>query len=172
MNEWKADGRTADVIGAVLLLALSVFAYHVTTTWIPPVLPGDPGAAFFPRISLGIIFIFSIVLLIQRLMALRKTPARDRGAETAGGDRMVRIDLAKFFQALAFSGAAVAGIGIVGFEPAAFVFLFAMLGWRTGRWVWAFVVSVVSVGIMYILFVPLLTVRLPLLFLPTHLNIF
>lgn len=169
MNEWKADVRIADIVGAILLIALCVFAYYISTTWIPPVLPGDPGAAFFSRIAIGVIFVFSVILLIQRLTAIRRAAAATDS--TANDDNTVTIDVAKFLWALLFSGAVVAGIGFFGFEPAAFTFLFILLGWRTGRWLWAFVTSVISVGLMYLLFVPLLTVRLPLLFLPEYLNL-
>lgn len=162
MNNLKADVRIADVIGSCLLLSLCGFAYYLTTTWIPPVLPGDPGAAFFPRISLAILFLFSIILLIQRYRAWRRNSVAD------DEDTIVSINLTQFLLAFSFSGALVAGINYVGFEPATFLFLFILLGWRTGRWMWSFIVSVLSVGFMYLLFVAVLTVRLPLLFLPKY----
>lgn len=169
MNNWKADVRVADLVGAILLLGLCVFTYFVTATWIPPVLPGDPGAAFFPRIAIGIVFVFSVILLIQRIKEIRRLPpAKDLPVDN---EKVVSIDVKQFLLAFLFSGAVVAGIGYFGFEPAAFVFLFVLLGWRTGRWLWAFVTSVVAVGVMYLLFVPLLTVRLPLMFLPEYLDL-
>ncbi len=165
MDVLKADVRVADVVAAILLLALCGFAYYLTTTWIPPVLPGDPGAAFFPRIALGIIFFFSIILLIQRYREWRNEHKK------AEDDVVVTVDLSQFILAFVFSGAVVAGINYIGFEPATFAFLFILLGWRTGRWLWAFLASIVAVAVMYIVFVPILTVRLPLLFLPKYLDV-
>jgi len=67
--------------------------------------------------------------------------------------------------------ALIAGMAFVGFEPAAFGFLFILLGWRTGRWVWAAITSIIAVGLMYLAFVALLKVHLPMLFLPKYLTL-
>ncbi|MFC1666030.1 tripartite tricarboxylate transporter TctB family protein [Pseudomonadota bacterium] len=168
MNEWKASLRTADIVGAILLIVLSIVAYYITTTWIPPILPGDPGAAFFPRMSLGIIFLFSILLLAQKFIALRRAQIEKRATETES----ISIDVTQFFIALVFSGLLVGCMAVIGYELAAFGFLFALLGWRTGRWLWALLTSLIAVGVMYLVFVVVLTVRLPLLFLPKYLSIF
>lgn len=171
MNEWKASLRAADIIGAILLIVFSVFAYYRTTIWIPPILPGDPGAAFFPRMSLGVVFFFSMILLVQRVAALRKAKS-DREVINAIDNGKISIDVTQFFVALLFSGLLVGSMAFIGYELAAFGFLFALLGWRTRRWLWALITSVIAVAIMYFVFVVVLTVRLPLLFLPKYLNIF
>lgn len=169
MSDWKVDIRVADIVGAVLLLGITVFAYYTTTTWIPPVLPGDPGAAFFPRIALGVIFLFSLILLFQRAFAMRK--ALQESSPQTADDNIISIDVLQFIVAALFSGAVVAGMEYIGFEPAAFTFLFILLGWRTGRWMWSFITSIIAVAIMYFVFVAVLTVRLPLLFLPKYFSV-
>ncbi len=170
MNEWKANIRIADIVGAVLTLIVCVSAWLITTTWIPPILPGDPGAAFFPRIAIGIMAVFAILLLIQHIAKAKKR-ASDLEDAPAVEAQSVSIDLFQFCIALLFSGAVVAGIHVIGFEGAAFAFLFILLGWRTGRWVWALITALIATGLMYLVFVTVLKVRLPLVFLPKYLTI-
>lgn len=111
---------------------------------------------------------FSAVLLIQNI---RPSPPADDSPDTASGEK-ITVDLRKFLLTIISSGLLVAGIAYLGFELAAFVFLFFILGQRTNRWIWALITSVIAVGIMYFVFVIILNVRLPLLFLPSYLNIF
>ncbi|MFY0615242.1 MAG: tripartite tricarboxylate transporter TctB family protein [Hyphomicrobiaceae bacterium] len=165
MTNLTVNIRTADLVVAILLIVISVFAGYVTTTWLPPVLPGDPGAAFFPRIALAVVLLFSLVLLVQSATKFRLTEA-DQSALT------VTIDLGQFIITIVLSGLMVAGLGYVGFEVSAFAFLIVLLGMRTSRWLWSVVVSAISVAIMYLVFVIALQVRLPLTFLPYHLDFF
>lgn len=166
MNKWRVDLHVGDIVAAVLLIIFAVVGIYITTTWIPPVLPGDPGAAFFPRIALVIIIVFSTLLLAQRFLAGRR-----RQTAEASDDGIITVDVAAFMTAFVLSVALVAGITYIGFEPAAFVFLFVLVGWRTGRWVMALVTAVISVAVLYLIFVPLLNVRLPLLFLSPYLEL-
>lgn len=165
MTNLTVNIRTADLVVAILLIGISMFAGYVTTTWLPPVLPGDPGAAFFPRIALAVVLLFSLVLLLQSATKSRLTEA-DQSALT------VTIDLGQFVITIVLSGLMVAGLGYVGFEVSAFAFLIVLLGMRTSRWLWSVVVSAISVAIMYLVFVIALQVRLPLTFLPYHLDFF
>lgn len=165
MTNLTVNIRTADLVVAILLIGVSMFAVYVTTTWLPPVLPGDPGAAFFPRIALAVVLLFSLVLLLQSATKSRQTEA-DQSALTA------TIDLGQFVITIVLSGLMVAGLGYVGFEVSAFAFLIVLLGTRSGRWLWSVVVSAISVAIMYLVFVIALQVRLPLTFLPYHLDFF
>lgn len=170
MNEWKANIRVADVVGAVLTLFLCIGGWYITTTWIPPILPGDPGAAFFPRIAMGIMSVFAILLLIQHYVQAKNRKSNGEDAELAESER-VSINVYQLFIALVFSGAVVAGIHFVGFEAAAFAFLFILLGWRTQRWVWALITALISTALMYLVFVTVLKVRLPLAYMPKYLTI-
>jgi len=171
MNEWKANMRAGGIVGAVLTLIVCAIAWYITTTWIPPILPGDPGAAFFPRIAMGIMIVFAILLLIEHYSKAKKKAADDSDTAQAAKVESVNIDLFQLLVALGFSGAVVAGIHYVGFEAATFAFLFILLGWRTGRWIWALITSLIGTGLMYLVFVTVLKVRLPVAFLPKYLTI-
>jgi hypothetical protein len=170
MNEWKANIRIADIVVAVLTLILCTVAWLVTTTWIPPILPGDPGAAFFPRIAIGIMSVFAVLLLIQHVAKGKRRTGKEADAQTVQA-KHVSIDLVQFCVALFFSGAVVAGMHFIGFEAATFAFLFILLGWRTRRWFWVLITALISTGLMYLVFVTVLKVRLPLVFLPKYLTI-
>lgn len=166
MKNFTFDVKVADLVCAALFVALVLIAGYITTTWLPPVLPGDPGAAFFPRIALAVIFIFGLVLLINSVRAVK--------AE-AGGERQtkqtVSIDLWQFAATFFYSILLIAGIGYAGFELSTFAFLLFLLGRRSNRWVWAVITSVISVAIMYLVFIIVLKVRLPLMFLPNYIEI-
>lgn len=164
MKKITVDLIRSDLVISVLLLAFSATAIYATTTWLPPVLPGDPGAAFFPRTALGIMFIFSLFLLIRSI--------RFSGTEPADGKerKTVTIDVGGLSATIAYSALLVIGIAVASFEISAFAFLTYMLGIRTRRWTWAVVVAVISMLVMYVCFVVLLKVRLPLLFLPDYIG--
>ena len=164
MNHLDVSQRSGDIAGALIFMGLSVGAYLVTLDFLPPVLPGDPGAAFFPRLILGVIFLFGLILLIRRLRG-RHPRGGDPGGSTNTG---AVIDLVSFGVTTLSVLALIVGMATVGFEPAAFGFLFILLGWRTGRWIWAGITSVIAVALMYLTFVVLLKVHLPMLFLPKY----
>lgn len=167
MTNWKANLKTADIIFGLLFIFLSAIAYYITTTWIPPILPGDPGAAFFPKIAIAIILFFSVVLLIQTLRTYHSNKKVNGGAGS-----IIEVDVVQFLIAIVCSGALVFCIAYLKFEIAGFAFLVTLLGMRTQRWIWAVSTSVIAVLIMYFVFVVVLKVRLPLLFLPEYLSIF
>lgn len=163
MKNIQISQRTGDNAGALLFIGVSVGAYLVSLDFLPPVLPGDPGAAFFPQLIVAVIFLFSLILLIQRL---RIRPTRDETADSMSFG--ANIDLSSFGVSVGSVLALIAVMAYVGFEPAALGFLFILLGWRTGRWTWAFITSVIAVTLMYLTFVAFLKVHLPMLILPKY----
>lgn len=166
MRELEIRSSTADIVGAILVFGLSAGAFYITTLWIPPVLPGDPGAAFFPRIAIIALAIFAIVLLVQSVVGRRRRRA------ASGEDTIIRVKVGAFAQTVVGSGLFVAGIAWLGFEVPAFVFLFAYLGARTGRWAQSAMIAAIAVVIMWFFFIILLRVRMPLMLLPDYLPIF
>lgn len=156
----QINPRTGDITGALLFIAAGIVAFVISLDFQPPVLPGDPGAAFFPRLIVSVMLLFGIILVVQRLRA--REP--DNGDATAS----VAIDLSSFSVTVASVLGLILVMDYVGFEVAAVAFLFILLGWRTGRWVWALITSVVAMLIMYVTFVALLKVQLPMLFLPKY----
>jgi hypothetical protein len=163
MKETQINPRAGDIAGAVVFIAISIGAFVITLSFLPPVLSGDPGAAFFPRLIVGVILLFSLILLIQRL---RKRPMRREEGTSPPAD--IGIDLSAFGVTVGSVLALIAAMAYIGFEPAAFAFLFVLLGWRTGRWIWAAITSVIAVAILYLAFVALLKVQLPMLVLPKY----
>ena len=119
MTTWKVDLRVGDIVVALLFLALAVFCAWSTTTWLPPVMPGDPGAAFFPRFALGVIAVFSASLFLRRLMS-RSAPEGDAASQTVSVD-MVAVAVA------ADAGLAVRGADDGGDFHAAFLKLLGHL---------------------------------------------
>lgn len=166
MRELEIRSSTADIVGAVLVFLLSAGALYTTTLWIPPVLPGDPGAAFFPRIAIVAMLVFAMLLLVQTVLGRRRQRA------VAGEDPIIKVKVAEFLQTVLGSGLFVAGIAWIGFEAPAFVFLFVYLGVRTGRWGRSAIIAAIAVVIMWFFFIILLRVRMPLLLLPEYLPIF
>lgn len=151
--------RRADIIVGVLILIGAAAAAFATTTWLPPVLPGDPGAAFFPRIALTVMFVFAVIMLTQSF----------RGGKSAS-DVTVTIELRSILTTALYTSLLVIGLELASFEIACFTFLAYMLWIRTGRWRWAIVTSLISTISLYALFVLALQVRLPLLFLPDYIS--
>ena len=71
MNKVSLNLKTVDIVVGILFIILSLVAWYITTTWIPPILPGDPGAAFFPRIAIAIILFFSVLLIITKTVTYK-----------------------------------------------------------------------------------------------------
>lgn len=155
----RISQRTGDIAGALIFIAVGIIAFLVTLDFLPPVLPGDPGAAFFPRLIVSVLILFGVILVIQRLRG--RTPDDD-------STNTVDVDVASFTVTVGSVLGLILVMDYVGFEPAAVAFLFILLGWRTGRWIWALITSVVAMLLMYLTFVALLKVQLPMLFLPKY----
>lgn len=167
MNNLLISLRKADIVSGVVLLAFCAAAYYLTLSWLPPVMPGDPGAAFFPRISLIVIAIFSALLLFKSVTA-RGAAENDSVEDKLAGSTF--LNLSGFAMTVLYGGITVIAMAVIAFEIPAFLFLFAMLGMRTKRWVWSLVTALATVAIMYVVFVLMLKVRLPLLFLPQYVS--
>ncbi len=161
MPTLRVDLRIGDIIGALLFLALAVFGVWRTMTWLPPVMPGDPGAAFFPRFALGVIAIFAAMLLARRL-------ASRRASQGAAGEDTVSIDLAAVAVAAGAGVLLTLALEMIGTEVAVFVYLLVMLGWRTGRWTTSAIAALVSALVVWFVFVIVLKVHLPLAVLPRY----
>lgn len=160
LKDIQISPRTGDIAGALIFIAAGVVAYCVSLDFLPPVLPGDPGAAFFPQLIVGVMLVFSAILVIQRL--------RRRKQDDIENSATVGVDVSSFIVTVVSVLGLILVMDYVGFEPAAVGFLFILLGWRTGRWVWALATSVIAMLLMYAIFVALLKVQLPMLFLPKY----
>ena len=162
MKNIELDNRLVEIVYAVLFICLFSGAFYISLSFEPPVLSGDPGAAFFPKLICTASLVFSIILFIQRALKARKNSgsAKDK----------TRLDLPPFLLNFFLVGGLILGMARLGSEISFFAFLFILLGLRTGRWLWAASIAVISTLVIYAVFVGFLNVRLPLLFLPKYIN--
>ena len=154
--------RNIDIIVAFIFAGAFSGAIIYSLTFPPPVLPGDPGAAFFPRLISITALIFCVVLIIQRFW--RTSTEKEQKTEK------VHVQFSQFFLIVLFVAGLIIAMHFIGSEIAFFAFLTILLGMRTQRWLWSAITSVVSTVIVYIVFVALLNVHLPVLFLPKYIN--
>lgn len=166
---------TGDLIavGGVLALAFTLFLH--TFSFAPPMLPGYPGDDLFPRLILGLVVLCGIPLFARRLIERR---AR-RGA--AGDDETFDIDVSGFLMTAAIVFAFPFLLPYIGFEISTVAFLTILFTTRLHGPVSAEVVtpaiigaallksaaiSVVAMLALYSVFVILLKVSMPVMFLP------
>lgn len=158
----RMNVRRMDIVFTLIFICLFMGAFLVSLKFEPPVLRGDPGAAFFPQmISIGSLF-FCVVLLVQRVLQIK--------SESDQQANRIVIVFRPFLVTVGFVAGLILAMHYFGSEIAFFVFLLVLLGMRTQRWVWALIVSLISTAIVYIVFVALLNVHLPVLFLPKYIN--
>ena len=155
----------ADLWTAVGLAVFCAWTFWVTTNFAPPVLPGYPGAAFFPQLIIGLLALLSLALFVRAAGALR----RARRQAAPAGEAKVSFDWASFLYSVAGALALVLAMQGFGTELAVTAYL-ALLLWLFGRRpVWAIATAIVTTLVLYALFVHMLSVHLPLLFLPRYL---
>ncbi len=160
MKTIEVDNRYVDIFFAVLFIGLFAGAFVVSLAFEPPVLSGDPGAAFFPQLICTVSLFFSVILLFQRIFRAGRSSSKGRTS----------IDLPPFLASFFLVAGLIFAMVRIGSEISFFSFLFILMGWRTGKWFWAFMVAIVSTIVLYGVFVILLNVHLPLLFLPKYVN--
>jgi len=147
-------------------MLFALLALYVTVSFDPPVLPGFPGAAFFPRLVLVALLLFGAMLAFRAW--------RGRRRASAGNSRVDVDDQVDFrpWPVVLGCGAAfgaIAAMQVAGFEIAGTLFIGAALAIRTRRWLLSALVGALSAAVMYAVFVLALQVHLPLLFLPRYL---
>lgn len=162
MKNIELDNRHVEIVYAVLFIVIFSGAFVISLYFEPPVLSGDPGAAFFPKLICTASLFFSVILLFQRVFKARENSGSAKGK--------TRLDLPPFLLNFFLVGGLILGMARIGSEISFFAFLFILLGLRTGRWLWAASIAVISTLVIYAVFVAFLNVRLPLLFLPKYIN--
>ncbi len=148
---------SAGVYGFFLLF--SIAAYSVTAGFPSPLIPGYPGSAMFPRlvlITMGVICLWGVATVLLT----------GRGAI---GAKSVEIPIQAFVLIMAMFAAFAVMLNVAGMEVAIFVMIGAAIWIRTRSLLIAGVSGVSAIAVIYIVFVQLLSVPLPLLFLPRYL---
>lgn len=165
----KIDKKAAELgmIGAVA--AAAVVLYWNTYSFMPSMLPGYPGDAFFPRIIL--IFMLACAVVASAEIVLPGV-RRNRSDEAR---RSIEIELIAVGSIAAAVIAYAIALSYVGFEISTFVFVVVLLtpalaGSRIFALAKAAGVALVAVIVLYFCFVVFLDVDFPLLFLPRYLQ--
>ncbi len=150
----EAATAIAVLLGSLYLLELTFHFTHATKA-------GYAGAALFPQIAIGLLIVCSGKMLVEYL--LDRWRGRVDPVE-------IDLDIAGLVPMVAVALAYTLLIERVGFEICTFVLLVVLLG-RRMRLVHTVWISAAATAIIYAVFVLLLQVDLPLLFLPAYLPI-
>jgi hypothetical protein len=148
---------SAGVYGFFLLF--SIAAYSVTAGFPSPLIPGYPGSAMFPRlvlITMGVICLWGIATMLLT----------GRGAT---GARSIEIPMQSFLLIMGMLGAFAVMLTLAGMEVAILVMIGVTIWIRTRNLIISAVSGISAIAIVYLVFVQLLSVPLPLLFLPRYL---
>lgn len=145
--------------------------YSLTAGFPRPLLPGYPGSAMFPRLAVALMALFSLLGLVREVIGLRRAQASAAAPaandEGDAGDPTRLVDVVAVFAILA---GFVAVTEYLGMEVGVFAFTALMIYLVTRKPVAALLAGVVSVAVVYLLFVQALSVFMPLTFLPRYIN--
>jgi putative tricarboxylic transport membrane protein len=165
----RIDKNTAELAAVGIIIAVTILLYWNTYSFLPSMLPGYPGDAFFPRIILASMLVCSIAALVEIIVpGARKTRHDDER-------RSVEINVTALG---AVAGAVIVyaiALSYVGFEISTFAFVLALLTPAlSGPKMFAFAkaagIALVAVVVIYFCFVIFLDVDFPLLFLPRYIH--
>jgi hypothetical protein len=161
--------RTAELVTALVLLALVAFLMLEAAELPPSPVRGYPGAAFFPMLALGGTGLF---ILAWIAVAILRRPAeaaasRPGGEEPADAPRFA-FELRDYLVTIAATLAFVYGMNLVGFEISAFAVLAVLLWTRMANPAVAVATAALTMLVLYGTFVLLLNVSMPLLVLPRY----
>lgn len=159
MKSIEIPRRRADIFLYSGFLLLTVVAYSVTGSFPSPLLAGYPGSAMFPRLVLivmGIICIFGLVRVL------------------VSPSRATDLPLLFEFRGYLLTVCSLIGFALlltyVGMEVAVFVFIAGGVFVRSRRVLLSAGAGLISVVVVYGLFVQALSVHLPLTVLPRYLQ--
>lgn len=147
-----------DLVLFTAFLLLAVLAFALTFSFPRPLLPGYPGSAMFPQLVLG-------TMGAMALLGIVRTVARRADLSP----QIVNVPLFPFALAILSLCVVAALLEVAGMEIAVFMFVAGALWLRTRKIGVPALAGVLSVIVVYALFVQALSVHLPLLFLPRYL---
>jgi Tripartite tricarboxylate transporter TctB family len=151
----EAATAFAVLLGSLYLVELTFQFTHATKA-------GYAGAALFPQIALGLLILCSGKMLATHLL--------ERWRGRADSTAEIDIDIAGLIPMVVIALAYALLLERVGFEICTFVLMIILLG-RRMRLVHTVWFSALTTLIIYMIFVLLLEVDLPLLFLPAYVPI-
>lgn len=155
-----------EVSTVFFIIAAGAALYWNTFSFFPSLLPGYPGDAFFPQLSLAFLFFCCVVFLLRHALH------RLRGEEdpVAAGET-VEIPLPRFFAVIVIVCAYVYLLPVAGFELSTFAFVFVTMTTRlrgspVRQVLKGIALALVTTLLCYAIFVMALNVSLPLKILP------
>lgn len=151
--------RQADLILFTVFLVFALGAYQFTASFPSPLLPGYPGSAMFPRlvlVTMGVIAAFGV---LRGIRASGERAPRGR----------VTIPVTPIVASIAFLCVFAALLTLLGMEVAVFAAIAGALFYRTRKALFSLSFGLGAVIVVYLLFVQVLSVHLPLLLLPRYL---
>ncbi|MDX6805541.1 tripartite tricarboxylate transporter TctB family protein [Terrihabitans rhizophilus] len=149
------------------------FGYLQTNGFPQPLLPGYPGSAMFPRLALTLMGVFAAAGIALELLRLSRSAAAEPQAPVPlapDEDAEEPTSARDFLIVLAMLASFVAVMQWVGMEVGVLLFVAAMVYFVTRRALTSILSGVAAVAVVYVIFCQLLSVFMPLTFLPRYLN--
>jgi hypothetical protein len=181
----RSSMKNSDRYVSIALIGLSGFWTYQTFQIRANALPGAPGPRFFPFLVIGLLFLFSLQLLVStfkkdKKLVKAKVPAHLAAADTAatstpktgsvGATDAVCDDYTEpepIPKRIIYSFIAiflyVVASGIVGFYVATVPFVFTVIKWimKTKSWIHSIIGTLVITGVIYLIFTVFFKLSLP-----------
>lgn len=160
--------KRAVIATVVVILAGITYLFAQTYEMSPPLLPGYPGDAFFPRLVLGFSALFGAAVIAMRLMPNMAT-------QVEKDDERFEFDPVETALTTLLVLAYMLLMGVLGFEIATVGFMLLLLWPRmlmppVKAAAVAAITSVVTMLVIYAAFVIGLKVSMPVSYLPAYWN--
>ncbi len=166
-GELKLNKKQAVFVITILISLGLVLISYETFNMSPPLLPGYPGDAFYPRLVIGFTAIWCIVILARGWRSEHQENAELRSSNEFSfhAGEFLSVTIAVLAYALLLKP--------LGFEISTFLFLFFLLYPRMQKGVasgltWSIILSIVTILLLWAIFGFGLKVQLPVKFLPLY----
>ncbi len=167
--ELRVPMRAVVLVTTALILGGLAFLYYETYKMQPPYEPGYPGDAFFPRLALGFSIIWALISLGRGFFLPQAAQAR------GGEEPYLQAHWVEFASVIALVYIYAVLLEPIGFEITTIVFMMCLLVPRMRAesvlreaLLLGFVLSLVTMIVLYLGLVPMLNIPLPLKFLPIY----
>ncbi|MBT3764762.1 MAG: hypothetical protein HOB79_09115 [Rhodospirillaceae bacterium] len=172
---------TGDLFAVGAVLAGTLYLLYETFSMSPPMLPGYPGDSFFPRLSIVLILMCGVPLIFTRY----RDHVMGRGELEGEKDETFSIDIRGFLIVTAVALSFPFLLPIFGFEIVTFSILTLWFATRFNEYVTAetmttdivvkvlvraAVMALVTMCLLYFIFVIMLNVSMPVMFFPKYID--
>lgn len=159
--------RVCEVSTTIVIIVMGMVLYWNTNSFFPSLLPGYPGDAFFPRLTLGFLFVCSVVFLLRHV----HQRFREKHGAARPVDDTVEFPLLRFLGVIAIVWLYAYLLPLIGFELSTMAYVLVVVtprlkGKRLQMAVKGAVIALLTTLLCYFAFVMALNVSLPLKVLP------